>query len=221
MSIASIISRYAFPQCFSRTALVAATALGILAVPLHVTHAQESTSTQDQTERAWAIRFTSGALVPTGTQRNSFKDAQLSAAALSWRLSSSLAITGSFSWARSRVVDAVDRTKVDIFTSDLGMEVRTRELRSTHAINLRPFASAGGGVRTYNYRAAGIDATNHPAGFLAVGTDVGLGRAGVRLEVRDYVTRFAPQVGNATAEARNDVVMNVGLSLKKRRAPQS
>lgn len=224
MSIASTISqisRRASPRFHSRRVIAASAALGMLVVPLQVSHAQESTPKTDQAERAWAIRFTSGALVPTGTQRNSFKDARLSAAALSWRLSSSLAITGSFSWAPSRVVDAIDRTKVDVFTSDLGLEVRMPELTPSHAISVRPFAAAGGGVRTYNYRAPGIETTNDPAGFLAVGSDVGLGRVGVRFEVRDYVSRFTPLIGNAAAEARNDLVMSIGLSFKKRRAPQS
>jgi hypothetical protein len=203
-----------------RTVLTAGAALGLLLAPLHVSRAQESIQESDQSGSTWAMRFTSGALVPVGKQRNSIKDAQVSAAQLAWRVGPSLSITGSFSWARSRVLNVVDRPKVDVFNSDLGVELRMDEWFPDRAVTFRPFAGAGAGVRTYNYRSRTVDASNHPAGYLAIGGDLGLGRVGVRLEARDYASRFTPLVGDHTSDMRNDVVISAGLHLKKRRAPQ-
>lgn len=220
MSDASAVPGFsrAAQQRISRIVLTAGTALGILCVPLTPAGAQESNDSTAQSSRPWNLRFTSGALVATGAQRNSFKDAQLSAAGVSWHLRPSLAITGTFSWARSRVLDVADRGKVDVFNSDLGLEVETKEWSPSGPVRLRLFAAAGAGVRTYHYRTSAVDATNHPAGYLAVGSDVGVGRVGVRLEARDYLSRFTPLVGAGTSEMRNDVVITAGLHFKKRRA---
>ena len=57
--------------------------------------AQQSASTAS----AWEFRVTSGAFVPTGSQRHALKDAQVTAAQLSWLVQPSLAVTGTFGWA--------------------------------------------------------------------------------------------------------------------------
>ncbi len=221
MSDASVVStplRRLAQRRIARTVFTVGTALGMLVAPLQPSAAQESVESTEQSVRPWTLRFTSGALVATGAQRNSFKNAQLSAAGLAWRVAPSLSITGTFSWARSRVLDVADRGKVDVFTSDLGVEAETKEWSPSAAVRLRLFAGAGAGVRSYNYRASSVDATSHPAGYLAVGGDVGLGRVGMRIEARDYASRFSPAVSSGAAETRNDLVISAGLYFKKGRA---
>ena len=200
----------------SRAFLVAGAALSLLVAPLNTSGAQDVISNTVSSTRPWTLRFTSGALVATGAQRTSFKDAQLSAAGLAWRVRPSLAITGTFSWARSRALDVSDRGKVDVFTSDLGVEVETKTWSPSAAVRFKLFAGTGAGFRSYNYRASAEDAAHHPAGYLAVGGDVSLGRVGVRLEARDYASRFTSAASPRSTDTRNDLVISAGLYFKKR-----
>jgi hypothetical protein len=78
-------------------------------------------------------------------------------------------------------------------------------------VTFTPFAGVGAGARSYNYRNLDVDATHNVAGYGTVGGELGMGRVGLRLEVRDYVTGFKPLVGGGTADTRNDVVILVGL----------
>lgn len=202
----------------SRAALVIGAALSLLLAPLSTSDAQDAVDNTHVSTKPWTLRFTSGALVATGDQRNSFKDAQLSAAGLSWRVRPSLSITGTFSWARSRALDVAGRGKVDVFTSDLGVEVETKTWSPSAAMRVKLFAGTGAGVRSYNYRNSAEDAAHHPAGYLAVGGDVSLGRVGLRLEARDYASRFTAAARPGTTDTRNDLVISAGLYFKKRSA---
>ena len=63
------------------------------------------------------------------------------------------------------------------------------------------------GARSYNYRSLHVDARHD----VSAGGEIGLGRVGLRLEVRDYVSGFKPLDGGGTAATRNDVVVLAGL----------
>ncbi|MDB4891590.1 MAG: hypothetical protein JWL61_3445 [Gemmatimonadetes bacterium] len=187
-----------------------------LAVVALISSAQPSAAQTSTTPTsAWELRFTSGALVPVGEQRNSLKDAQMSAAQLSWVVRPSLAITGTFGWARSRDLASVDTPKLDVFSSDVGVELRGTEWFADRAMTLKPFAGLGAGARSYNYRNLNVDATNNLAGYGTVGGELGVGRVGVRLEVRDYVTGFKPLAGTGTPATRNDVMMMLGFRFNR------
>lgn len=203
-------------QGFTRTALLTFGVLSMLAPSIQTSAAQAPT-TQAST---WELRFTSGALVPTGNQRNFLKDAQLSAAQLSWVVRPSLAITGTFGWARSRDITSGDSPKLDVFTSDLGVEVRSAQWFADRAITFSPFAGLGAGARSYNYRNLDVDATNNLAAYGTVGGAFGIGRMGLRLEVRDYATGFKPLVGAGKSDERNDVVIMAGLRFNMPHASQ-
>lgn len=206
MSISSAVS--ALQRTSTRVALIA----GVLLLSSMRVSAAQTPAAQTRT---WELRFTSGALVPTGTQRNFLKDAQLSAAQLSWVVRPSLAITGTFGWARSRDVHTVDAPKLDVFTSDVGVEARSPKWFADRAVTFSPFVGVGAGARSYNYRKLDVDATNNLAGYGTAGGELGIGRVGVRLEVRDYASGFKPLVGAGKSDTRNDVVMMVGLRLTK------
>lgn len=188
----------------------------LLAIVALISSAQPTAAQTSTTQTsAWELRFTSGALVPTGEQRNSLKDAEMSAAQLSWVVRPSLAITGTFGWARSRDLASVDTPKLDVFSSDVGVELRGAEWFADRAMTLRPFAGLGAGARSYNYRNLNVDATNNLAGYGTVGGELGVGRVGVRLEVRDYVTGFKPLAGIGTSATRNDVMMMLGFRFNR------
>jgi hypothetical protein len=221
VSSASVVqhARRASLQDVTRTALTAVGTLGMLLASTRTSAAQMSASqTSAQQARTWELRVTSGALVPTGHQRNILKDAQTTAAQLSWVVRPSLAITGTFAWARSRDLASVATPKLDVFTSDLGVEARPAQWFAGRAVTFSPFAGLGAGARSYNYRRLDVDATHNLAAYGAVGGALGMGRVGVRVEVRDYATGFRPLVGAGKSEPRNDVVVMAALSLKRRGA---
>lgn len=194
-------------------------AVGVVAVLLASVRALGAQTPAPPT-RTWELRFTSGALVPTGSQRNFLKDAQMSAAQVSWLVRPSLAVTGTFGWARSRDVASVNSPKLDVFTSDLGVEARPAQWFADRAVSFSPFVGLGAGARSYNYRKLNVDATNNLAGYGTVGGELGMGRVGLRLEVRDYATGFKPLVGTGKSAMRNDVVIMAGLRFNVHRSSQ-
>jgi hypothetical protein len=203
-------------ESLNRAALATVGTVAMLLSSTRTVAAQMSASQAS----TWELRVTSGAFVPTGNQRNFLKDAQVTAAQVSWVVRPSLAITGTFGWARSRDLTSVDTPKLDVFTSDLGVEARGAQWFADRAVTFAPFAGLGAGARSYNYRKLDVDATNNLAGYATVGGELGIGRVGLRLEVRDYATGFKPLVGAGKSDTRNDVVIMAGLRFNVHRASQ-
>ena len=202
-------------RSFARTTGSASAALGLLLSLASVVAAQTLATAKPS---AWELRFTSGALIPTGGQRSTLKSAQLSGVQLSWRVLPVVAVTGQFGWARSRDLSLLATPKLDVFTSDLGIEARPVQWNVGHALSVTPFAGLGAGVRSYNYRSLDVDATHNVAGYAAVGGELGAGRVGLRIEARDYATGFKPLVGAGSSATRNDVVLTAALKLDLHRA---
>jgi hypothetical protein len=132
----------------------------------------------------------------------------------------SVAITGTFAWARSRDLTSTDTPKLDVFMSDLGVEARPAEWFLDRAVTFTPFAGVGAGARSYNYRKLDVDAAHNLAAYGTVGGELGMGRVGLRLEVRDYATGFKPLVGAGASDQRNDVVITAGVRFNRQRASQ-
>lgn len=190
------------------------------------TRAAEAQATTDQKtaeaqtageqQRKWEFLASTGAVVPTAAQRDAIKRGNLAAAQLSYVVRPTLAITATLGWARSRDIASVGDPKLDVFTYDLGAEVRAPQWIAGHAVTFSPFAGVGAGARSYNYRSLDVDATHNVAGYLSAGGEFGIRRVRLRLEVRDYVTGFKPLVGDGTAAAHNDIVVMTGLRFARR-----
>ncbi len=185
--------------------------LGLLVVSAGTSAAQSVAASSP----SWELRFTSGALVATGAQRDYVKDGQLSAVQLTRRITPALAVTSTVGWARSRDRVATNMPKLDVFAADLGVELRPAQWFTDRAVSLSPFVGAGAGARSYNYRTLDVDATNNVAGYVAAGGELGIGRVGVRLEVRDYATGFKPLTGPGTSATRNDVMLMAGVRFNR------
>jgi hypothetical protein len=169
---------------------------------------------QTTSERSgWEFIVPSGTVIPTGTQRDAIKRANLSAAQLSYVIHPSVALIATIGWARSRDIATADEPKLDLFTYDLGAEVRAPRWNVRDALTFMPFAGVGAGARSYNYRSLHVDATHNLAAYGGVGGELGYGRVGVRLEARNYVTGFRPLVGPGGSETRNDVALMIGLRI--------
>jgi hypothetical protein len=185
------------------------------------TAAAGAAAQSSEPDRALQVRVTSGSFAPTGSQRDALESAHVTAAQISWLIRPSLAITGSFSWARSKDLTLNDTPRIDVFTTDLGVETRGSKLFANGPISIRPFAGLGGGMRSYDYRTLAMEGTHNLAGYGAIGAELGIGRVGVRLEARDYVSGFKPLAGVGTADTRNDMVITAAVSLNRSRARQN
>jgi hypothetical protein len=188
--------------------------LGSLFAPLRTSAAQTSPGTRGP----WEFRVPSGGLLPTGAQRDALKDAHLTGAQVSYAIHPAFALTATLGWARSRDLVSANDPKLDVFTYDLGAEARTPEWFVGRAVTFSPFVGAGAGARSYKHRKLDVDATHNVAGYGAVGGELGMGRIGVRLEARDYLTGFKPLVGSGGASTRNDVVIMAGVRFNRRGA---
>lgn len=199
------------PRSVRRLAFTALALAGILA-PVFRAYSQAVPAAPDK----WEFRLSSGAFVPAGAQRHALKDAHITAAQVSWLVRPSIAVTGTFGWARSRDVTLESAPKLDVFTSDAGIEFRSNDWVTARRVSFSPFVGVGGGARSYNYRNLDVDARNNLAGYASVGGEVGSGRAAVRVEVRDYVAGFKPLATAGRSSTRNDVVLMAALSLNRR-----
>ncbi|MGE0158645.1 MAG: hypothetical protein AB7T31_04485 [Gemmatimonadales bacterium] len=159
----------------------------------------------------WELIVPGGMLIPTGDQRDAVQRGGLTAAQLSYAPRPSLAFTATFAWARSRDVAAVDRPKLDVFMYDVGVEVRAPRWIGDGSLTLSPFAGIGGGARSYNYRSLHVDATHNLAGYASAGGEIGMGRAHLRIEARDYVAGFEALDGRGAGHVRNDMALLIGL----------
>src|SRR5581483_5017461 len=72
----------------------------------------------------WEFVVNSGTLIPTGAQGNAIKRGGVSAAQLTYVIRPMFAITSTAGWARSKDIATADNPKLDVFTYDVGAEVR-------------------------------------------------------------------------------------------------
>jgi hypothetical protein len=157
-----------------------------------------------------------GALLPTGDQRDALRNARMNLAQLSYAVRPYLAVTTSLGWARTRDIAAVSAPKLDVFTYDVGTELRADRWLSGHALTFTPFAGAGAGGRSYNYRSLDVGATNNLAAYGSAGGELGFRRIRFRIEARNYVTGFKPLQANGASDRRNDVSLMGGFRLAAR-----
>jgi hypothetical protein len=175
-----------------------------------------TTSAAPSPKPRWELIVPTGTVVPTGAQRDAIKRGSLSAVQLSYVPRPALAVTATVGWARSRDVAAAGDPKLDVFTYDVGAEMRAPQWGAGRAVTFMPFAGVGAGARSYNHRRLDVDATHNVAGYGAVGGELGVRRIRLRVEARDYVTGFRPLVGGGATSARNDVVVMAGLGFARR-----
>ena len=168
---------------------------------------------QSQSSRGFEIRPYVGAYLPTGDQRDILKDALLVGAQASYRVIPQLAITGTIGWSPTEDRVGAGQT-LDLLQYDVGAELRAPAWIQRASWNFSPFVGLGVGGRTYDYRDLDVDAKTNVAGYGALGGEFGFGQFGLRIEGRDYVSRFEPLIGSGEAKTRNDVAVAAGLTIR-------
>ena len=196
--------------------ILVAAAIGSTLINPSRLSAQDSTSQAPSKAARWELTVPSGALVPTGVQRDAIKRGNLTAVQLMYVARPTFAITSTFGWARSKDVATVDQPKLDVFTYDIGAEARAPHRIANETMSFSPFAGIGAGGRSYNYRKLDVDAKHNLAAYASAGGDIGVRRLHLRLEARDYVAGFKPLAGSGAGRTGNDVVVMVGLRLVSR-----
>jgi len=193
--------------------------LGLASASALAAQTADTSATPERAPR-WELLVPTGTVVPTGAQRAALKRGTLNAVQLAYVPRPAFAVTATLGWARSRDLASADTPKLDLFTYDVGAEVRAPGWLASKAVTFTPFAGVGAGARSYNHRSLDVAATHNVAAYGAVGGEVGVRRVRLRLEARDYVTGFKPLgAGTAharTADTRNDVVVMVGLRYVRR-----
>src|SRR5688572_7977533 len=188
----------------------------VAAAVFAITAASIATPAQAQdivTTKGFELRPYVGAYIPTGDQRDVLKDAVLIGGQASYRILPQLAITGSVGWSPSKDQLTPGDETIDLWQYDLGAEVRAQSWRTWGTMDFTPFVGLGGGARTYNYRDLDVDSKTNIAGYGVLGGELGFGRLGLRLEARDYVSRFEPFDGGDT-KTRNDVTVATGVTVR-------
>ena len=168
---------------------------------------------QSQSSGNFEIRPYVGAYLPTGDQRDILKDAILVGAQASYRVIPQLAITGTLGWSPTEDRVGAGQT-LDLLQYDVGAELRAPAWVQRASWDFTPFFGLGVGGRTYDYRDLDVDAKTNVAGYGALGGEFGFGQFGLRIEGRDYVSRFKPLTGGGEAKTRNDVAVAAGLTIR-------
>lgn len=194
---------------------VVTAALGTFAVASSLS-AQSTESPAPVKQARWELVVPSGAMIPTGAQRDAVKRGNMSAVQITYVAQPSLAIVSTFGWARSKDLATAGAPKLDVFTYDVGGELRAPRWIASETMSFMPFAGIGAGGRSYNYRKLDVDATHNLAAYASAGGEVGVRRLRLRLEARDYVAEFKPLAGAGASRTGNDVVVMVGLRLVSR-----
>lgn len=196
------------------TLIAAAIACGIAASTNLSAQASEP-QTASQPKR-WELHVPGGTLVQTGAQRDAIKRGDINAIQVTYLAHPMLAVTSTTGWARSRDIATEGSPKLDVFTYDIGAEVRAPRLKAGASVTFMPFAGAGAGGRSYNYRSLDVDATHNLAAYGSVGGELGVRRVRIRIEARDYVAGFKPLNGVGSARTGNDVVVMAGVRVVSR-----
>lgn len=164
----------------------------------------------------WEFLMSSGAVVPTGPQRDAISSGALSTAQLTWVARPALAVTGTFGWARSHDKSFAGEPALDLFSYDMGGEARAPFRPVGKAVTFRPIVGAGVGARSYNHRHLDLAVSHDLAAYGGVGADVGVGPVQVRLEARDYVLGFKALDGRGPSDTRSELAFMAGLRLVSR-----
>lgn len=157
------------------------------------------------------IRPFMGVNLPTGDQRDLFDDAAMFGVQAALEVRPSFHLLGTFGWVPGQTKYPGLNNDVQIFQYDVGVEFNlVRPLGA--AWLFKPFLGAGAGARSYLYENDTLRDRTCAAGYGALGMELQLDRAAIRLEGRDNVFCFRSALPHIKSATRNDVGLSLGLA---------
>ncbi len=157
------------------------------------------------------LRPFAGVTIPTGSQRDLFKDAPITGLGVALQMTPNLHVVGTFGWMREHTKYAVTRNDADRYQYDAGLEV-SLERNISSSWTFRPFVGAGGGARTYDYQASTLLTRTCAAGYGAIGSELRTGQTALHFEARDYVFCNKSPLPGGVSKTRNDITMAFGVA---------
>jgi len=157
------------------------------------------------------LRPFAGVTIPTGSQRDLFKDAPIAGLGLALQVRPNLHIVGTFGWMREHTKYNVSRNDANRYQYDAGVEF-SLERDIAQSWTFRPFLGVGGGARTYDYQASTLLTRTCTAGYGAIGSELRTGQTALHFEARDYVFCSKSPLPGGDSKTRNDITMALGLA---------
>jgi hypothetical protein len=152
-----------------------------------------------------------GAYVPTGDQRDAFKDAFVFGVQAGLELTRAFHVVATVGWVPGKSLLTTSARGVDVLQFDAGVEYNWYQETATGWV-FRPFVGLGAGGRTYDYEAPAFETATFFDGYGALGLEFQLGKVSVRAEGRDYVSRFRAPTPGASSATRNDLTVALGVA---------
>lgn len=152
-----------------------------------------------------------GAYIPTGAQRDLFKETSLFGIQGALEVLPTFHLLGTVSWMPAHNKYAGFDENVNIFAYDVGTEFGMAQALGS-GWELKPFLGLGIGARTYAYKAAGLSDHTCAAGYGAVGSEFQFDKVALRLEGRDNVFCYRSPIAGISSKTRNDVGIALGFA---------
>lgn len=159
-------------------------------------------------------RVIAGAYIPTGSQADLLKSSVALGMQGGVELNPMLHLVATVTYATPKTKGVAFTDDVHLYQYDAGAELFHVYSASGETIHwtFRPFLGAGVGARTYNPQHSDVKSTTDMAGYGSLGAELQHQNIAVRLEARDYVTRFNGFRSELKTKTSNSLVVGGGLA---------
>jgi len=152
-----------------------------------------------------------GAYVPVGKQHRLLDGGVALGAQLALEFARGAHAVAGFTWVPTNQRGLDTDARVEMAQFDLGAEWLSPGRRRVQA-GFDPLVGVGLGIRAYRSRDTDTPSQANLGAYGALGGELRLGRVGLRLEARDYVTAFRGLDGRAATSLRTDTAVALGLA---------
>lgn len=152
-----------------------------------------------------------GAYVPVGRQHQLLTDAVALGAQVALEFGRGTHAVGSFTWIPTEQRGLTTSSRIEMAQFDLGAEWLSPGRRRLQK-RFNPLLGVGLGVRAYRSRDVDTPSQANLAAYGSLGGELLMGRVGVRLEGRDYLTLFRGLGGQDATSLRSDVAVAIGVA---------
>lgn len=158
-------------------------------------------------------RVFAGAYVPTGAMADVMKSSMLVGMQGAIELNEQLHVLATFGYATPRPKNFAYTNDVHFYQYDVGAELfRVYSASDNGRWTVRPFVGAGMGGRTYDFQDTDLKSHSDWNGYGSLGAELQHANIALRLEGRDYLSRFNGLRGNEETSTRNELVLGGGFS---------